>query len=241
MLVRWAFVAAATRVGLLCLTSSMAAAGPEEKSYVGSETFLTCHVDIFTGLRKNPHHVIETSGLRGRWKGQACESCHGRGSKHAESASAEDIINPGKLSGVSRDKQCLTCHLNRSTHTGRIFGSHARGQVSCATCHSVHRNGSADTVARRVQDMNRLCSGCHTSTWAEFRKPHAHRLPENAMSCIRMEPHNHSSFGPSPATKLGASRVIPISAAHLRLSMHQCGSKAAEPATSPTAHRTRAC
>jgi hypothetical protein len=59
---------------------------------------------------------------------------HGPGSKHAESASAEDIINPGKLSGVSGDKECLTCHVNRNTHTGRIFGSHARGQVSCATC-----------------------------------------------------------------------------------------------------------
>lgn len=59
--------------------------------------------------------MIETGGLKGRWKGQACEACHGPGSKHAESASAEDIINPGKLSGVSGDKQCLTCHLNRNT------------------------------------------------------------------------------------------------------------------------------
>jgi DmsE family decaheme c-type cytochrome len=152
-------------------------------SYAGSETCQTCHEDIFNGLQKNAHQVIDAKGLKGRWKGQACESCHGPGSKHAESASAEDIVNPGKLTGVRADTACLTCHLNRSTHTGRVFGSHARGQVSCATCHSVHGNGPTGMVARKIVHVNAQCSGCHTATWSEFRKPHAHRLPENAMSC----------------------------------------------------------
>ena len=96
MLARWEVVVAATRVGLLCLTLSMAAAGTEDKSNVGFETCQTCHEDISTGLRKNSHYVIETKGLKGRWKGQACESCHGPGSKHAESASAALAMTSAK-------------------------------------------------------------------------------------------------------------------------------------------------
>ncbi len=151
-------------------------------TYVGSEICQACHEDIFNALQKNPHYAVEL-GTRGRWKGQVCESCHGPGSKHGESASAEDIVNPGRLTGLNSDKTCLTCHLEKTSHPGRILGSHGRGQVTCATCHSVHRSPDG-MVLRKPREVNQQCSGCHTTAWAEFRKPHAHRLPEGAMSCV---------------------------------------------------------
>src|SRR3954453_259044 len=70
---------------------------PDNKpaEFVGSTTCQACHEDIFNGFQKNPHQVVETDKKRG-WDTKACESCHGAGSKHAESASAEDIRQPAK-------------------------------------------------------------------------------------------------------------------------------------------------
>src|SRR5579863_6351247 len=81
------------------------AAKPAE--YVGSETCKACHEEIFNNLQKTPHFAIETGARRG-WTQRACESCHGPGSKHADSASPEDIKNPVKLSPEAQDHTCLT-------------------------------------------------------------------------------------------------------------------------------------
>jgi DmsE family decaheme c-type cytochrome len=162
--------------------------------YVGSETCQACHEDIFNAFKKSPHEVVETDKHRG-FDTKACESCHGPGSKHAESVSATDIRNPAKLKPAEADKVCLTCHLNEPTHVGRITSSHAKNQVSCVACHSVHKNGPNGLVVRKAAEINQQCSQCHSSVWASFQRPYKHRLPEGAMSCV--DCHNpHGTFLP---------------------------------------------
>jgi DmsE family decaheme c-type cytochrome len=165
-----------------------------DKQYAGSETCQTCHEDIAKAFDKNPHAAVNTNKKKG-WEGKACESCHGPGAKHAESVAAADIVNPSKAAPGKVDQTCLGCHLNqRTTHVGRINGSHAKNQVSCVSCHSIHK-GSAAMVARKTAAINQQCTACHTSVWAQFQRPHKHRLPEGAMSCI--DCHNpHGSFLP---------------------------------------------
>jgi DmsE family decaheme c-type cytochrome len=160
---------------------SPAANQPAE--YVGSQACQMCHEDISNSFQKNPHQQVETGGKHG-WATRACESCHGPGSKHADSASAADIKNPAKLKPAEADKICLTCHLNQPTHVGRINSSHARNQVSCSACHSIHANGPNGLVARKPPDINKLCAACHANVWASFQRPYKHRLPEGAMSCV---------------------------------------------------------
>jgi len=157
-------------------------------AYVGSETCQTCHEDISKAFEKNPHAVVGKDKRRG-FETKACESCHGPGSKHAESASAGDIINPSKLKAAEGD---AVCHLNQPTHAGRLRGGHARNQVSCTACHSIHKGMEAlRPVAKRA--INERCGACHTSVWAEFRRPYKHFLPEGAMACT--DCHNpHGSF-----------------------------------------------
>jgi DmsE family decaheme c-type cytochrome len=151
-----------------------------------------CHEDIFNAFQKNPHEVVETDKKRG-WDTKACESCHGPGSKHAESASAADIRQPAKLTPGEADRICLACHRNQSTHSGRLTSSHARNQVSCTSCHSIHKNGPYGLVARKPVEINTLCARCHTDVWASFQKPYKHRLPEGAMSCVDCHnPHGSS-------------------------------------------------
>jgi DmsE family decaheme c-type cytochrome len=171
--------------------------------YVGSQTCQMCHEDLFNAFQKNPHQAVET-GNRNGWATRACESCHGPGSKHADSASAADIRNPAKLKPAEADKICLTCHLNQPTHVGRINSGHARNQVSCTACHSIHANGPNGLVARKQTDINKLCAGCHADVWASFQRPYKHRLPEGAMSCV--DCHNpHGSFLPRSIQTVSAN------------------------------------
>lgn len=163
-----------------------AAQAPEKKKpaeYIGSEMCGSCHEDIAKAFQKNPHHVVETDKKRG-FDTKACESCHGPGSNHMESMSAADIRNPLKLKPAEVDRTCLGCHLNQPTHAGRINSSHAKNEVSCVSCHSIHKNGPNGLVPRKAADINQLCSTCHSDVWAAFQKPFKHKLPEGAMSCV---------------------------------------------------------
>ena len=162
--------------------------------YIGSEMCAACHEDISKAFSKNPHHAVDTDKHRG-FETKACESCHGPASKHMDSMNAADIRNPLKLPAAEADKICLRCHLNQPTHVGRINGSHAKNQVSCVSCHSIHKNGPNGLVPRKQADINTLCANCHTGVWASFQRPYRHRLPENAMSCV--DCHNpHGSVPP---------------------------------------------
>ena len=178
---------------LLASAGSMVSGQPAKApEYVGSETCKTCHEEIFNNLQKTPHSAIETGARRG-WEKKSCESCHGPGAKHAESASADDIRNPGKQKPGDVDKTCLGCHLNQRTPGGRIATGHAKDQVGCTTCHSVHGTGGAKLVEHNKTVINAKCASCHISEMAAFNRPFTHRLPQGAMSCV--DCHNpHASF-----------------------------------------------
>jgi len=160
--------------------------------YVGSEICQGCHEDIYNAFQKNPHHLVEAD-KKYKFDTKACESCHGPGSKHADSMDAADIRNPAKLPPAEADATCLVCHLNKPTQVGRINGSHAKNEVACVACHSVHKNGPNGLVARKKADINQLCASCHTDVWASFQQPFRHKLPEGAMSCVDCHnPHGSS-------------------------------------------------
>ena len=231
------FVGAAMLLTILGSAQEKAAAPaappPDNKpaEFVGSTTCQTCHEDIFNAFQKNPHQMVETDKKRG-WDTKACESCHGPGSKHAESASAEDIRQPAKLTPGEADRICLTCHRNQSTHSGRINSSHARNQVSCTACHSIHKNGPNGLVARKAPQINALCAGCHADVWASFQKPYKHRLPEGAMSCV--DCHNpHGSALPKliqttrsnepGCAKCHGDKVGPFPFEHAPVRLEGCG------------------
>jgi len=167
-----------------------APAGPKE--FVGSETCQACHEDIFNAFQKDPHKAVDFDKKRGH-ENNACESCHGPASKHVETLSADEIVNPAKLSAARIDETCLSCHRNQPTHIGRIQSGHARSRVACTSCHLMHKSDPGSLVARKAKAVNQQCASCHLDVWAAFQRPHAHRLPQNAMSCS--DCHNpHGSF-----------------------------------------------
>lgn len=170
------------------------AAADAGKTYVGSEVCATCHEDLGKAFTKNPHEAVDTGDRHG-FKGNACESCHGPGSKHVETLSAADILNPLKESPAAVDKTCLTCHRGQPTTAGRLEAGHAHNSISCIACHSIHANGPNGLVARKPADVNAQCQGCHLDVKSSFAQPFGHRVPQDAMTCV--DCHNpHGSFKP---------------------------------------------
>lgn len=162
---------------------------PAKAEYVGSDTCQLCHEEVFNAFQKNPHAIVETDKRRG-WEGQACESCHGPGSLHAESGDPALILNPAKLRPAEADKNCLKCHLNQPNQVNRPLNSHARNNVGCVQCHAIHKHGPQGLVPRTTTAVNAQCAACHQAIWAEFHRPHRHPLPEGAMSCTDChDPH----------------------------------------------------
>lgn len=175
----------------------------DKAEYAGTELCATCHEDLAKSFDRGVHQRIGTTAKYGRQE-QACEACHGPGSKHIEAADATGILNPKKMRGQQADAACLACHRNQSTQHGRVMSSHARGGAACTSCHVIHGGTAAadgsltypkqpPVAPKRHQDVNAQCGSCHISQRAQFQRPHAHRIPQNAMSCI--DCHNpHGTF-----------------------------------------------
>src|SRR5579883_355010 len=175
--------------------AAVVASPPAASPYAGSQACQTCHEDLYNGVMKSPHAAVETDRRRG-FAGKACESCHGPGAKHAESASAADIRVPSKLAAAAADRICLSCHLNEETRSGRLQSSHAKNQVPCTSCHQIHAAGPLGLLPHGQAAVNAQCERCHVNVVAQFQQPNHHRVPENAMSCV--DCHNpHGSLRPA--------------------------------------------
>lgn len=135
----------------------------KEAEYKAPEACAGCHEEIITNFAKSRHANVKT----------ACDACHTGARAHSDSADPNDVKNPANLTGRAADKTCLSCHQNQATHAGRIRGGHARSEVTCVTCHSVHSN------AKKPDN----CAQCHSSTVAEFLRPYKHGLATGAVKC----------------------------------------------------------
>jgi DmsE family decaheme c-type cytochrome len=158
--------------------SSGAQAAPTAKAeFVGSDTCASCHEEVAKGFSANPHTKM---ALMHGSTGITCENCHGAGSEHvAGGGDVTKIFNPAKHSPKEVDEKCLSCHAG--AHPDFERSPHAKANVSCISCHSIHKSEDKAQLLKASQPT--LCFQCHTDTKAAFNMPFHHKVSEGLVTC----------------------------------------------------------
>ncbi|MFP5248896.1 MAG: DmsE family decaheme c-type cytochrome [Acidobacteriota bacterium] len=195
--------------GLVCATAlaapaqgakapSPAAKADTSSQFVGSETCATCHSEVAKGFANNPHtKMVQMHGDNGI----TCENCHGPGKAHVEGGGdVSKIFNPAKATAKQVDETCLKCHAG--THPNFERSPHAKANVGCTSCHSIH-NPDQQGAVRAALHMNNniragsgdakqyllkapqptLCFQCHADQKSQFNMPFHHQVQEGLIAC----------------------------------------------------------
>ena len=178
-------------------TSRASAANPDD--FVGTEVCASCHEAQPKGFATNPHSKIVM--MHGN-NGVTCENCHGPGKAHVEGGGdVTKIFNPAKGAAKQVDATCLTCHAG--THPDFERSPHAKANVSCVSCHSVHgtnvqpslhvaallgSTASSTTDSKEREYLLKapepvLCYQCHAEKNAQFNMPNHHKVNEGLVKC----------------------------------------------------------
>ena len=152
---------------------------------VGEQVCTACH----TRETENFTHTVHALGMNAALAADpgtaTCESCHGAGSRHAESPSTPgSIIAFTKGGGTDVDTQaasCLGCHAGgqRDQWTGSV---HQRNDLTCSDCHNPMAKFSAEGLLAK-QSVSETCAGCHRDVRQQFNRRSHMPLPEGQMSC----------------------------------------------------------
>jgi len=185
--------------GMLCATAWGGAAADKQApspakattsaDFVGADTCATCHEEVTKNFATNPHSKMV---LMHGSNGVTCENCHGSGKAHVEGGGdVTKIFNPAKASTKEVDARCLSCHAE--THPNFERSPHAKANVGCTSCHSVHAS-KEDHLLKASQPA--LCYQCHTDVKPSFSMPFHHRVNEGLIKCN--DCHDvHGTFSPN--------------------------------------------
>jgi len=157
-------------------------------NFVGDAVCATCHEAEAKGFTDNPHSKL---ALEHGKTGATCESCHGAGKAHIDGGGdVAKIFNPAKASAKDVDATCLSCHAG--AHPNFERSPHAKANVGCTSCHSVHASTGAEQLLKAAQPT--LCFQCHTDVKPAFAMPFHHKVNEGLLSCS--DCHDpHGTFG----------------------------------------------
>jgi predicted CXXCH cytochrome family protein len=168
--------------------------------FVGSDTCATCHNEVAKKFADNPHTKMTL--MHGNAPGVTCENCHGAGKAHVEGGGdVTKIFNPAKHSTKEVDATCETCHAG--THPDFDRSPHAKANVGCISCHSVHgtnvqpslhvaallgSTASSTTSSKEREYLLKapepvLCYQCHAEKNAQFNMPNHHKVNEGLVKC----------------------------------------------------------
>lgn len=178
------------------LLLNTAALQAQDYSSEGADSCLPCHGK---GAPKSASGIFFTRHASrinpdAPFSKQQCETCHGPGEDHIFGQQRGQNVPPLHTFGTrtetpvqTQNQVCLNCHENH----GRLgwFGSrHETADLSCASCHQVHRQRDRvfDSLAQQE-----VCFECHPRRRSDTVKASSHPLRFGNMSCSDChDPHN---------------------------------------------------
>jgi len=132
----------------------------EGAEYVGTETCAACHEEQAKRFSLTSHYRV--LGEKKEVLGGGCESCHGAGSKHAESQSKKDIVR-------YEPENCFSCHMDRK---GDFLLQHhhpvVEGRMKCTDCHNPHGTELETMNTVSMQKSDQACFKCHKEMKGPF-------------------------------------------------------------------------
>lgn len=175
----------------------MAPPGIPGAEYVGSAVCADCHDGIVAGFKDADHARLV--GLGDNAIETGCESCHGPGSLHADSAEPRDILNP-----KDDMRLCFECHLNtRAEFMGPSHHPLGEGGLNCGDCHDPHKGSAHRVGGMALVSLNEGCLECHPSQ----RGPHVFEheaVREGCVTCHRA----HGSVNANLLTERNATLCL---------------------------------
>ena len=184
---------------------SVPAQAKDLSQYIGAETCKGCHEENFKKLETTPHWKTMLDTRRGKeWQG--CEACHGPGMEHINAGGDKSKIFSFK--GVTTEKineRCLACHQYVEEHSNFARSVHATNDVSCVSCHSIHRAKESQFLL--IAKQPQLCFSCHVEIKPDFSRPFRHRVNEGLLKCT--DCHNqHGGFLTKQLRSTAAQDVV---------------------------------
>lgn len=116
---------------------------------------------------------------------QSCAKCHNNVAEHLkamEAGTKGPVPSLKHLPAAELSAKCLTCHEknNQSSFDGSM---HARRNVSCTNCHSIHSPKSETAQLKTARDVE-TCFSCHKSERAKSMRTSHHPVREGKMGCV---------------------------------------------------------
>jgi DmsE family decaheme c-type cytochrome len=135
----------------------------------------TCHDKAVSPAFEHSKHA----GLE-----QSCARCHDNVAEHMKSQMAGQT-GPVPTFKNKTAKQigdiCLTCH-EKANQASWLSSMHARRNVPCTTCHSIHSPQSEKAQLKTRTDAE-TCFTCHQTERAKSRRNSHHPVREGKMAC----------------------------------------------------------
>ncbi|HEX8030665.1 MAG TPA: DmsE family decaheme c-type cytochrome [Vicinamibacterales bacterium] len=147
--------------------------------YAGSEACATCHTGYDSSINASKHGQVHNPRSPAGKLG--CESCHGPGEAHMNDP---DKVKPKqftKMSAKQISETCTTCH-NKGVHALWKGSQHEARNVSCISCHSIHKPMST-TAQLKAMNQQGTCITCHRDKVAKLDKSGHMPVREGKMEC----------------------------------------------------------
>ena len=179
---------------LTLIASPRQVSGAKPQQYAGPDTCAACHEDATKAFQGTIH---AQEGFTQR-SDKGCETCHGPGAEHAEAGGDKAKIKQiAALSAQEKSAICLQCH-EEASQASYLTGMHARRNVDCTSCHSVHTSKSRAALLK-ASTQSDTCFICHKAYRSKVQRSSHHPIREGKMSCSSC--HNpHDGTNPKMVT-----------------------------------------